>query len=365
MQNLPLAEKTNIKNWAFEALTLPDSVEMPTFNETDYTLPRNAILMIDGHVVHQQVDAQITVEQTVRNHTAPENKLVVLNDEKKNSVLKITVAKNAQVKDPLSVLVFGKTRSLVHASEVVLEQGAALTLTETFVGEGAFNANVTARIAVGKNARLTMRTLNEFRAETVAYHRKQATVDSDGVLNTTNFLLSDANLVFEDLTYLQGKGAEAQTKTVAISSHKQQQNVTVRMENSGEKSVGNIVNYGITKDEAHLAFNGVGKIQKDAKGCDNQQETRLLNLSKTAEAVANPFLLIDEGDITAGHAASIGQLDEEQVYYLMSRGMTRQEASQMIVAGFLTPFVDALEEESMRIHLAAKMQVKLEGPSLF
>jgi Fe-S cluster assembly protein SufD len=113
------------------------------------------------------------------------------------------------------------------------------------------------------------------------------------------------------------------------------------------------------KDDAHLAFNGVGKIKKASKASDNQQETRLLNLSRTAEAIANPFLLIDEGDITAGHAASIGQLDEEQIYYLMSRGMSKAEASKMIVSGFLAPFIDVIRDEGMKEALMTEIEKKL------
>ena len=357
IQNLPLAEKTNIKNWAFEDLTLTDvsapSVDLNALNITD-----NAIVIVDGHIVHQQVDEKITVETVVDAHTA-ENKLLVLNGEKKNSVLKVTVPKNVVVATPLSVIIIAKARSLVHASEVTLEAGASLNYTESFIGQGTFNANIVSQFNVGENANLTTNTISELAAGTVVYHHKHADVAASGVLYATNFMINDTDLVFEDFTFLNGQGSEAETKTVSIASGEQKQNLTIRIENVGKRSVGNIINYGITKDTAHLAFNGVGKIQKDAKDCDNQQETRLLNLSKTAEAVANPFLLIDEGDITAGHAASIGQLDEEQIYYLMSRGMSREAASKMIVSGFLTPFVDALEDEQMREELQARIEAKL------
>jgi Fe-S cluster assembly protein SufD len=358
IKNLPLAEKTNIKNWAFEDLTLTDvrapSVDLATLNVTDHS-----IVMVDGHLVHQQVDRNLIVETSLSNHVPAANKLLVLNEEKKNSTLKITVPKNVVVEKPLSIIVIATNRSLVHATEITLEEGAALQYTEMFIGQGKFNANIASKFNIGENAKLTTNTINELYPGTVVYHHKCADVSTFGVLDSTNFMINDTDLVFEDLTYLNGQGSEAQTKTVSIASGSQKQNLTIRIENVAPRSVGNITNYGITKDTAHLAFNGVGKIQKDAKDCDNQQETRLLNLSKSAEAIANPFLLIDEGDITAGHAASIGQLDEEQIYYLMSRGMGRTEASKMIVSGFLTPFVDAITDETMREQLSVRIEAKL------
>ena len=357
VNNLPLAEKTNIKKWPFEDLVLTDvtapAVDLSALNVTD-----NTVVIVDGHVVHNQVDVNLTVETTIKQHPA-ENKLLVLNNEKQNSALKITVPKNVTVEAPLSVIVISKERSLVHGTELTLETGASLNYTESFIGQGTYNANITSQFHVGENANLTTNTISELAAGTVVYHHKHADVAANGVLDGTNFMINDTDLVFEDLTFLNGQGSEAETKTVSIASGKQKQNLTIRIENVGKRSIGNIINYGITKDVAHLAFNGVGKIQKDAKDCDNQQETRLLNLSKTAEAVANPFLLIDEGDITAGHAASIGQLDEEQIYYLMSRGMARAEASKMIVSGFLTPFVDALDDEKMREELQMRIEAKL------
>ena len=357
IQNLPLAEKTPIKNWAFEDLTIAEgatTTDLSQLNMTD-----NMVVIVDGTVVHQQVESGILIQTTAELTLTDYNKLMLLNKEKRNSVLQVEVDKQRVVTKPLNVIILSKQRSLIHSSVVHLHEGAELNYTEHYIGEAQANANIVTQFVVEANAKLTTNIINELAAGTVVYHHKTAQVDANGVLDATNFMINDTDMVFEDLTYLNGKGSEAETKTVSIASGAQKQNLTVRIENDAHNSVGNIINYGITKDTAHLAFNGVGKIQKDAKRCDNQQETRLLNLSKTAEAIANPFLLIDEGDITAGHAASIGQLDEEQIYYLMSRGMSRAAASKLIVSGFLAPFVDALDDESMKEALSARIAKKL------
>ena len=358
MQNLPLAEKTNIKNWDFENLVL--ATETAVINPADYPQTANTVVIVDGEVIFNSLETTVTLKLTDFNDEVPvDNKLMALINEKKHSKFQLIVGKNTTVESPLFVYIVAKNKALVHAAELVLETGAKVNYTEVYSSELSSSALIATHYDVGANANLTVNTISELHPETTIYHHKRTDVAEFGVANGTNFMINDTNLVFEDLTYLQNNGAEAETKSVSITTGEQKQNLTVRIENIGHRSVGNIINYGITKDNAHLAFNGVGKIIKDAKGCDNQQETRLLNLSKTAEAVANPFLLIDEGDITAGHAASIGQLDEEQIYYLMSRGMSRMEASKMIVSGFLAPFVDALEDEVLREELAKRIEVKL------
>ena len=359
MRDLPLAEKTNIEDWAFEDLVLKD-IDLPTVDLKRLNLTGNYIVIVDGVLISQAgiCDLKIDVDSEIKP-TAVNNKLIMLNQKKSNSNLKITVPKNVAVKDPLTIVYIAKDRSLVHMSEIILEMGASLNCIEWFIGEGQYNTNIISNFIVGKNANLTTRTMSELYPKTVVYHHKHSKVENDGVIDATNFIINDTNLVFEDFIYLAGRGAEADVKTVSVASGKQKQNITVRTENIAFNTVANIINYGIVKDEAHLAFNGVGKIQKNAKDCDNQQETRILNLSKTAEAVANPFLLIDEGDITAGHAASIGQLDEEQIYYLMSRGNSRALASKMIVSGFLTPFVKILEDVKAQEALSLKIDKKL------
>ena len=359
VKKLPLAEKTNIKNWAFEDLVLKDISESTLCNTGIHPM-ENQIILVDGTIIHNTAPLGVKVEVENLGELMPiPNQLIYSNGTKRNSCLVITVPKNTPITETLSVVVVAKERSLVHKTHVILEESSALEMVENYIGIGNFNANIMSTFELEANASLTVNTVNNMAAGTVVYHHKHVQMKNDSFIDTTNFIINDTNLVFEDFTHLIGRGAEADVKTVAIASGKQQQNITVRTENIADHTVGNIVNYGIVKDDAHLAFNGVGKIYKASKESDNQQETRLLNLSKTAEAIANPFLLIDEGDITAGHAASIGQLDEEQIYYLMSRGMSRAQASKMIVSGFLTPFVDAIDDEEMRATLERKIESKL------
>ena len=81
------------------------------------------------------------------------------------------------------------------------------------------------------------------------------------------------------------------------------------MTNYGNNSVGHILQHGVILERGTLTFNGIGHIVKGAKGADAQQESRVLMLSDKARSGCEPNLLIDENEVTAGHAASIGQVD--------------------------------------------------------
>ncbi|MCL1994983.1 MAG: SufD family Fe-S cluster assembly protein [Defluviitaleaceae bacterium] len=361
---LPLAEKTNIKDWDFENLLLKDipkkfKTEFSNFFPED---AENKLLLEDGFIMVEEIEAEgITISQTVEP-VEESNRLIALNNEKRNSALSVVVEKNT--KATLYIVHFSDERSLVHQSHIRLETGAELELIETFMLVGSaestesYNANIVTKVDVGSNASLNSSVI-KLAHHGLVYQTRLTEVHENGRFNGTNFILDYSDMVFEDFAHLVGKGSEANVATMAIADKSQKRNITVRVENFAPHSNGNIVNYGVVKDTAHLAFNGVGKIHKGMNGGDNQQETRLLNLSKVAQAIANPFLLIDEGDITAGHAASIGQIDEEQVYYLMSRGLSKQESEKLIVFGFLAPFANKVTNESLKEELLESIEEKL------
>src|SRR5699024_4286483 len=106
-------------------------------------------------------------------------------------------------------------------------------------------------------------------------------------------------------------------------------------------------------------YNAIGKIEDGATRANAEQESRLLMLSGNARGDANPILLIDEDDVTAGHAASVGRIDEMQLYYLQSRGFSQQEAERLIIHGFLTPVVNELPIETVKNQLSQLIEGKI------
>ncbi|MDR0614463.1 MAG: SufD family Fe-S cluster assembly protein [Lactobacillales bacterium] len=131
------------------------------------------------------------------------------------------------------------------------------------------------------------------------------------------------------------EGACTTVKIAGISSGQQEQKIKTQVRNCARHSAGKIVQHGVVQDQGKLLFEGVGKIQKEAKGAISKQEIRVLMLSDKAQAKVNPILLIDEDEVTAEHAASIAHTDEEAMYYLMSRGIKRKQAVHLLIRGFL------------------------------
>lgn len=101
------------------------------------------------------------------------------------------------------------------------------------------------------------------------------------------------------------------------------------------KTNGRVVIRGIAKNGARIAVTGMVKIREGANQVDDFLEMRILILDDKSQATVEPRLEIEANDVKASHAAAVGKIDEEQMFYLMSRGMEREAAEKLIVDGFL------------------------------
>jgi Fe-S cluster assembly protein SufD len=112
---------------------------------------------------------------------------------------------------------------------------------------------------------------------------------------------------------------------------------------------------GALKDNARSVWQGIIKALPDSQRIDGFQANRNLLLSKTARADSIPGLEIEADDVRCTHASTIGNIDQEQIFYLMTRGITTKAAEQMVVEGFFAPVLERIPVEGIRERLAARI----------
>ncbi len=125
-----------------------------------------------------------------------------------------------------------------------------------------------------------------------------------------------------------------------------------------------IDNYGIVLQECEYTLDVIGKIEKAAKNAKTHQISRVMNFGLKPKTSVNPKLIIDENDVEASHAASMGQPDILQVHYLQSRGLSRSESLKLISLGYLLPIVDVIEDEIVKEKLKEAVIEKINNSSL-
>ncbi|MBF0776428.1 Fe-S cluster assembly protein SufD [Streptococcus azizii] len=246
---------------------------------------------------------------------------------------------------------------------VITGQNAKLTYLERFesigTGSEAATANITVEVIAGAGSQIKFAAIDRLGQHVTTYISRSGHLANNASIDWAIGVMNEGNVIADFDSDLYGDGSHADMKVVALSSGKQVQGIDTRVTNYGRHSIGNILQHGVILEKGTLTFNGIGHIIKGAKGADAQQESRVLMLSDKARSDANPILLIDENDVTAGHAASIGQVDPEDMYYLMSRGLDKATAERLVVRGFLGAVITEIPVKEARQEMIDGIEEKL------
>lgn len=119
---------------------------------------------------------------------------------------------------------------------------------------------------------------------------------------------------------------------------------------------GNMHNFAVQYDRSYYEMVANGNIEKGSYGAQSHQETRVLTLGKGHQSKVIPLLLIDENDVKASHALTIGQPDESQLYYLQSRGLSAEAAIGLLAIGYFLPVIDLVDDEGLHERLREEME---------
>ncbi|WP_443623625.1 SufB/SufD family protein [Catenibacterium sp.] len=170
----------------------------------------------------------------------------------------------------------------------------------------------------------------------------------DSMLQLGYSELSDASIEASYTFELDGEGADVRLRMAALSKNKEKKHYKVHIKHNAPHTTGIMDNYGVAKDEAHLVIDGIGTITNGQNGSASHQTNKIIVFDPKCYASANPFLYIDEYDVQASHAAGVGKMDEEHLYYLQSRGLTKRQAMQLITYGYLMPVVEVVDNQMIK-----------------
>lgn len=293
-----------------------------------------------------------------------ENNLTAYHAAYMNSGVFLYIPKNVVVEAPLEALFiqnsFVKEAFNKHVL-IVADTNSSVTYVEKYETEGSEpnSANIIVEVIARPGAKVKFSAVDHLGEKTAAFISRRGHLERDASIDWAIGVMNDGNIIADFNSDLVGAGSHSEVKAVAISTGKQIQGIDTRVTNYGQHSIGHILQHGVILDRATLTFNGIGHIIKGAKGADAQQESRVLMLSESARGDANPILLIDENEVTAGHAASVGRVDPEQMFYLLSRGIEKEDAERLVIRGFLGTVIAAIPLKEIRDELIDMIDKKL------
>ncbi|AEV94563.1 Fe-S cluster assembly protein SufD [Pediococcus claussenii] len=295
-----------------------------------------------------------------------EDKLTALNLVRLNLGVFVYVPANVQITEPLQMLMIqnslAKSNYFGHVL-IVTERNSSLKVLQQLETRGdiANRFHLITEVVALENSQVEFTGLDLLAEKTTSYINRRGYLDDAARIDWSIGVFNDGNTIADFDSDLKGSGSDSEVKVVALSGGKQRQCIDTRVTNYAPYSTGNITQRGVILGSSELIFNGIGKIIKGAHGARANQENRVLMLSDKAHGDANPILLIDENDVLAGHAASVGRVDEHQMYYLMSRGIPKKVAQRLVIRGFLGDVLSKLPSEKLRNQMIDVIEEKLKN----
>jgi len=392
---MPKPDKTKLKKWDFDAFKqhhvesksyndvseLPESVK----NIIDIENSKNLIIQHNNDLAFTQVSEQANhnnviiegLSKALQDHselvekylmkdavTVDEHRLTALHTALLNGGVFVYVPKNVVVEDPIQYVVLhdNENASLFNHAIIVTEESAEVTYVENYLstasGEGN-QVNIISEVIAGANSNITYGSVDYLDKGFTGHIIRRGVTAADASINWALGLMNEGSQIIDNTTNLIGDRSTSELKSVIVGTGDQKINLTSKIVQYGKETNGYILKHGVMRENASSVFNGIGYIKHGGTKSIANQESRVLMLSEHARGDANPILLIDEDDVEAGHAASVGRVDPEQLYYLMSRGISQKEAERLVIHGFLDPVVRELPIEDVKRQLREVIELKV------
>ncbi|MEJ7496606.1 Fe-S cluster assembly protein SufD [Staphylococcus warneri] len=392
---MPKPDKTKLRKWDFDSFKqhhtegsvyqsleeLPESVK----KIIDVENTENLVIQHNNDLAYTQVSEQakndgVIIEglsEALVNHSdlvqkyymtdavnVDEHRLNALHTALMNGGVFVYVPKNVVVEHPVQYVVLhdDENTSFYNHVIIVTEQSAEVTYVENYLsnasGEGN-QINIVSEVIAGANSNITYGSVDYLDKGFTGHIIRRGTTEADASINWALGLMNEGSQIIDNTTNLMGDRSTSELKSVVVGTGDQKINLTSKIVQYGKETDGYILKHGVMKENASSVFNGIGYIKHGGTKSIANQESRVLMLSENARGDANPILLIDEDDVEAGHAASVGRVDPEQLYYLMSRGISRREAERLVIHGFLDPVVRELPIEDVKRQLREVIELKV------
>jgi Fe-S cluster assembly protein SufD len=245
---------------------------------------------------------------------------------------------------------------------VVAEPESRFALIEEYASSTAelsAYSNAAVEIVVQQAAKVEYVSVQNLSRSTWHFASHHARVERDAELDWVTGGFGSAKGKIRIQNDLAGPGATSRVTGAYFADGVQHLDYDTFQEHMAPSTTSDFAFKGALRDNARAVWRGMIRVEEGAQKTNAYQENRNLLLSKTAHADSIPGLEIMANDVRCTHGATLGQVDREQLFYLMTRGLTRAEAERLIVRGFFQDVLDRVELEPVRDALAAALEARI------
>jgi len=213
---------------------------------------------------------------------------------------------------------------------------------------------------VKENATLRYSTIENWSKNMYNLNTKRAVVDKNGTIEWVSGSFGSKVSMLYPMSILRGEGARSEFTGVTFAAKGQYLDTGTKVVHAANNTTSTVNSKSISKDGGHAFYRGLLRVSKNATGCKSTVSCTSLMLDNESKSDTLPIIEIDNDNIDIGHEAKIGRISDDAIFYLMSRGISEEEAKAMIVRGFVEPITKELPLE-YAVELNNLINIELEG----
>ena len=293
---------------------------------------------------------------------APVDRLAALALQRADRALVVRVPKGVELTEPVVLQLAGEGTGEVVWAHVVLDVAEQASATVVLEHTGSAHYAAVVSVLVGDAASLRLVQVQDWEDDAVHAAHVGTRLGRDARLVSTQVTLGGDLVRINETVDFTGPGGHVDLRGVSFADRGQHLEHRLLVDHSVPNCTSNVVyKSALHGDEAHTVWVGDVLIRAAATGTDTYELNRNLLLTPEARADSVPNLEIETGEISgAGHASATGRFDDEQLFYLQSRGIPTDVARRMVVRGFFAEVVEDLGVEALQERLMTTIEAELE-----
>ena len=298
--------------------------------------------------------------------TERDDVLVRLNSALARQTLKLEIKSRATQVVHIDRRTEGEAAHMNDSVHLFVADGSKATVVETFSGtDEAHLSNHASYVAVGEGAELTHILLDLSGARATNFATAEYHVGAGSKIRTLTIHVGSGLSRMNLFARFEGEGAHGDFTGLNLAADGQHSDITLELTHAVPNCSSKPLFKQVARGRSKAAFQGKIVVARDAQKTDAKLMMQGLMLSDEAEILSKPELEIFADDVVCGHGSTVGALDEDSMFYLTSRGISKAEAESMLVRGFLEEVLDPIEDEELHVALEGVVEKWLLGGSQF
>lgn len=299
--------------------------------------------------------------------TASLDAVIALNAAMATDGVVLSIADGAKLSAPIQIIHIATAGSVsaFTRSQIVIGKGARATIVETFVAADAkaYQVNDAVLVSVGDDADVAHIRLMDDAPDAVNITSHFVTIGANVKYNFFNMTTGAAVSRLQGFITLAGEGSELSANGVNLLQKTEHGDTTLVVDHAVPNCVSREIFRAVVDDRGHSVFQGRIIVRPDAQKTDGKMMTRALLLSDEAEADNKPELEIFADDVSCGHGATAGALDDSLLFYLKARGLPEKQAQALLIQAFVGEAIEQIADEALREHVIGIAERWLERRS--